>query len=156
MSAAKPDPQLGVYASRRSPYTTDVRRAALGILAGAAVGSASQLPSFLSHAGFAGLLAPLAVFVIGTLVWALGILFFASLPWSFLDASGRRRWWHAALLGAGLMLVPASLTLTGGVSRALLFMAEASALGALIGLVIWRVAYRRVALNPRKAGDLFD
>ena len=158
-------------------YTTNPRRAAMALLAGAGAGAVLVvLWSFWGHAD------PryvrdywrrdaLIVFTYAAVVWAAGLLVIAPVPWLMLHRNGWRSWWIAAVLGAGLSFVVALALLTdgfglmqmsgsisaadsGGPTRvdgrltphgwaeASKFALVCSVLGGLVGLVVWRTAYR--------------
>jgi hypothetical protein len=115
-----------------------------------------------------------AIFIYAAFFWAAGLFLVAPLPWALLHHCGMRSWLSALALGAaltfGVMLAGGTywfglrapgdlsaadlagrttwtdgrLTLhgwTNAVGHALLF----SITGALVGLVVWRTAYRRIA-----------
>jgi len=123
----------------------------------------------LQHLQEYGLCKGLSVFKFALVLWTGGLILFAGLPWWLLHRRRYRKWWSAAMLGFGLTFVlPLGLglyaSLTGGnystweSGRAtvlggirtpygwqVLFLdaLKFGALGAFVGLVIWRIAYRR-------------
>ena len=114
----------------------------------------------------------LVVFVYAAVVWAIGLVAVAAVPWAFLHHYGYRNWPVAVALGAILTFIVVSGFLTNGFgayagsgglsaadngeptwvdgrltahgwSEALIFAAICSTAGAIVGLVVWRTAYRR-------------
>lgn len=115
----------------------------------------------------------LIVFTYAAFVWAAGLIVVAPGPWAMLHRKGIRDWWVAVALGATLTFVVTLGLLTdcfglihfsnissaadsGGPTRvdgrltrhgwveASKFALVCSALGGLVGLVVWRTAYRWV------------
>jgi hypothetical protein len=111
------------------------------------------------------------VFVYAYIIYFVGIVFFGLPVWRFLHTSGRRTWQYALLSGAFVPFIVYMGLATGfftghangnwsyygnggdhwidgvitlfGIKIALINAAKLAGIGALIGLVIWRVAYRR-------------
>jgi hypothetical protein len=114
----------------------------------------------------------LIVFTYAAFVWAAGLLVLAPGPWAMLHRNGFRSWWTAVGLGATLSFVVTLGLLTNafgliyptisaaadgggltwvqgrltrhGWAEAIEFAVVCCALGGLVGLVIWRTAYRWV------------
>ena len=149
-------------------YETSWSRALLGLTVGAAVGAllltASQADTVAQ--GFA--LLPVLFAAVGATMLVLGVPF-----WVSLHANGARDWSDAALLG-GVMAFAAMAALTGNArhylgrageyyldhGRVMLVMqrmsqaewtlwgiqaAMAGMVGALVGLVVWKIAYREAS-----------
>ena len=119
-----------------------------------------------------GLQNGLLIFAYAACVWAAGLILVASVPWAILHYNEKRSWRVAVALGALLTFVVTFGLITNGFglivsgnfsagdaggpawvdSRLTLHgWADAfqtalvcSAAGALVGLVVWRTAYRRV------------
>lgn len=114
----------------------------------------------------------LAVFMYAAVVWAAGLIVVAAVPWAFLHHYELRGWPVAIGLGAILTFLVVFGFLTNGFgayaasgnlsaadnggptwvngrltshgwSEAFIFAAICSAAGAVVGLVVWRTAYRR-------------
>ena len=115
----------------------------------------------------------LFIFTYAAVVWAAGVLVVALVPWAFLHHYGLRGWPVAVTLGAVLTFIVVCGFLTNGFGayvasgnfsaadnggptwvsgrltshgwgEAIRFAAICSAMGAVVGLVVWRTAYRRV------------
>ena len=115
----------------------------------------------------------LIVFTYAAFVWAAGLVIVAPGPWVMLHRNGMRSWWVAVVLGITLTFVVTLGLLTdcfgliqssiissaadgGGPTRidgrltrhgwaeASKFSVICSALGGLVGLAVWRTAYRWV------------
>ena len=117
------------------------------------------------------------VFVFASIIWAAGLLLLATLPWALLHHYRRRGWGSAVALGivltfivwfgvatygfglsipgdlrdagspGGPTVVDGRLTSQGWIEafqKAWVF----SVAGALVGFVVWRVAYRRAKTTP--------
>lgn len=114
----------------------------------------------------------LAVFTYAAIVWAAGLILVAVIPWSLLHHCGLRGWPIAIILGLVLTFVVIFGFLTNGFGayvsdsvfsaadnggptwvdgrltphgwfEAFQFSAICGAVGATVGLAVWRVAYRR-------------
>jgi hypothetical protein len=111
-------------------------------------------------------------FLISFVILLIGLAFCGAPVWLVLHATGRRRWQNAVVAGALVpFIVSLAFTtrfFTGrasgqwsyygnggdhwidgkitmfGITMALQSAAQLAAIGALVGLVIWRVAYRRI------------
>jgi hypothetical protein len=119
------------------------------------------------------------VFTYAALVWASGLLIFALVPWAILHRKGIRRWWVAIALGAALAFIVALGLLTDGFgmfsfsgtisaadsggptkvdgrltrhgwAEAFKTALICGALGGVVGLVVWRTAYRWVPSAARQ------
>ena len=150
-------PQQTVKLSR---YETSIDRVGLAIGAGGLMGGAIAA-TMMAFAGSPVAALAMAV-LIGTIMTALAITALAAIPWALLHATGRRGPFNAALLGAiigfllflggqtwgyGLFAMPAMDMSTlvfrwaSGVATSLVM----AGMAAGIAVVMWRVAYRRVA-----------
>jgi hypothetical protein len=153
--------------SRRGvTHQTTVTRALLGLTAAGALPGVllTGVAFFAFRVGLMGLKLPVGMpwwaWPVVALVYAVGFALIAALAspvWWALDRRGVRQWWAAALVGA----VPWALTF-GALSlwglthrfavgipasmwwRPLVSLTLAAALGAAMGLIAWRIAYRRV------------
>ncbi len=121
-------------------YNTTIGRAALAMLVGALVGG--NLSMALLIMGF-GPPAPgeaMQIWLIMQAYWMGGMLVFALIPFVLMHISNLRQWY--AMTGIG-MLTMVSLSLYAfkgvGTGGSLVMLA---ATGAIVGWVIWRVAYR--------------
>jgi hypothetical protein len=113
------------------------------------------------------------VFSYACIIYFVGIVFFGLPVWRVLHTTGRRTWQYAFLAGAFVPFIVYLAFATGfftgradgnwsyygdggkhwvdgaitmfGVRMALINAAQLAGIGALIGLVIWRAAYRREA-----------
>lgn len=114
----------------------------------------------------------LAIFTYAAVLWAGGLILVATIPWSVLHHFGLRGWPIAIALGAILTFLVVFGFMTNGFGtyvaengisaadsggptwvngrltphgwvEAFQFAAICSAVGAAVGLVVWRVAYRR-------------
>jgi uncharacterized membrane protein YiaA len=111
------------------------------------------------------------VFVYAFIIFLVGIVVFGLPVWRALHTTGRRAWFHAVIAGATVPFVVYLALSTGfftghangnwsyygdggkhwvdgvitmfGVRMAVQNAAQLGLMGALVGLVIWRVAYRR-------------
>jgi hypothetical protein len=114
----------------------------------------------------------LIAFTYAAFVWAAGLIVVAPGPWAILHSNGFRGWWAAVALGATLTFVVTLGLLTNafglidsiissaadgggptwvegrltrhGWAEASKFALMCSALGGLVGLAVWRTAYRWV------------
>jgi hypothetical protein len=143
--------------------STNPRRATLAALAGAIVGALGVVVVVLSFAALAGgvsasdLVVSILIFFVALVGWSLG-LFLLGLPlWWLFHRNGWRGWRVAMLLGAfttfvivlllersGGMLAVTTGDSAGGDLISFVWVAVMAVLGAIVALVIWRVAYRRV------------
>lgn len=113
-------------------------------------------------------------FVYAAVIWAVGLVLAASWPWAILHRLNIRGWQAAAALGTMLTFLVTLAVLTNGFgaigtfafsaadsqgptwidgrltahgwANAVDFAATCAAIGACVGLVVWRVAYRRAAI----------
>ena len=141
-------------------YETSVDRVGLAIAAGGLMGGAIAATMMAFAGSTVGAIA-MAVLV-GTIMTALAITALAAIPWALLHATGRRGPLNAAMLGAiigfllflggqtwgyGLFAMPAMDMSTlvfrwaSGIATSLVM----AAMSAGVAVVMWRVAYRRVA-----------
>lgn len=143
----------------RRSYETTLDRAGLALATGGLLGGGLVLGLVL----MGGQRAPLALagaFVIGTICVALALTAVVTPIWLVMHAAGWRRPSHAALVGAvtalvlfvggqtygfGLFAMPAtdSQTLLYRWASAFATAAILAGAAAVIGLVMWRIAYRR-------------
>jgi hypothetical protein len=126
--------------------------------AGAIVGAALITPlgfdSFGDLQDLEGLKAALVIFAMLAGLWAVGLVLFASLPWLILHRKGKRSWGSAVALGTVLSFVVTLGLLTQALARSdggpgtidgrLAFALVCGLIGAIVGAVVWRTAYRRV------------
>ncbi len=152
--------QVSGMASDDARHETTLDRAGLAITAGGLIGGAicSGLTAMGASAGPLGLV---AAFVLGALVCALAITAVAAPIWIFMHLSGRRRAGHAALVGAatgfvvfvfgqtygfGMFDAPPSdiQTLLFRWASAVATSVVLAAIAAVIGIVMWLIAYRSV------------
>jgi hypothetical protein len=141
-------------------FSTNPRRATQAVAVGALSGALGVTTVILLLAALDGgitsasdLLFSVLIFVVALIGWTLG-LFLLGLPlWWFLHRNGWRGRRSAALLGAGTTFVVVLLLQvsdgmfapTAGGSGILMLFARAgfmALLGAIVALVIWRIAYR--------------
>jgi hypothetical protein len=147
-------------------HQTTVTRALLGLAAAGAVpGVLLTIGAFLAlRVGLTGLKLPPGLqwwmWPLVAAIYAVGFALIGALAtpvWWLLDRRGVRQWWAAALVGAvpwtaamGALLawtvihraagpIPASMWW-----RPLVSLALSAATGAAMGLIAWRIAYRRV------------
>jgi hypothetical protein len=141
------------------------------LIASIAVGSGiTDWNSFVAQMGFA--------FVLATLTYILGLFLLAAPLWTFLHKMGHRSWKDAGLLGATLgfivtllfyisptwpirpegsrssfggsagLLVEDNVVTPLGWATFLSYSAIHGAICALIGILVWRLAYRTVNPSP--------
>jgi len=142
---------------------TNPRRASLAAAAGAAIGAAGVVAVVLLFAAMAGgvsasdLVVSLLIFVVALTGWSLG-LFVIGLPlWWLFHRNGWRSRRVAMLLGAfttfvvvlllersGGILAVATGVSDGGDLISFVWVVVMAVLGAIVALVIWRIAYRPV------------
>lgn len=128
-------------------------------------GSGDVHPNLVSEAAF--------VFTFAAAFWATGLTIVAALPWLCLDHYGLRGWTVAVALGVVLTFLVVIAILTNGFglltasgsfsaadnggatwidgritphgwATAFQFSAVCAAIGGIVGLAVWRTAYRRV------------
>ncbi len=108
---------------------------------------------------------------IASVFWFIGLIFIAGPFWAYLHNSGKREFWHATLLGFGLLWLVSFGISTGGFDgqsnstislksngvwlwqdrqltihgwkQAIKSSVFMGFLGAVVGIVIWRISYRR-------------
>jgi hypothetical protein len=136
--------------------------AAGALTGGVSIGVAFAVSTILESHRDAATVLPVALIVsfFAFVVYATGLAVLAAPIWAVLHAVGLRGWRAAVLLGGGLcFLVGFGMAADGAVSAyqaAELLPAGAhsgglfAASGAIVGFVIWKVAYRR---RPSKAGS---
>ena len=153
--------ERAIGAPRR--YETSIDRAGLALGLGSAL-SGAIIVMLVLLGGQHDPAALVAAWMIGALFSALAITAVAGPIWLALHFAGLRRGWHAAAAGAitamlvfagaqtwgfGLADLPAIdgrswlQRLAGAIGSSALL----AAVAALIGLAMWRVAYRRAAVN---------
>jgi hypothetical protein len=145
----------------------------VGIIAGASLTALWSLngASYEDLAGPEIYSYAVVVWVYAAVFWTAGLLLVACLPWAVLHWLGVRSWWGAAVFGAILTFAVSLGLLTHGFglnppgsfsssdsggpewinghitphgwANAARFAAVLAAAGALVGLAIWRTAYRR-------------
>jgi hypothetical protein len=142
-------------------YNTSLPRAALGIIAGTIAG-AFLVTLVVAFAQRDINILQILVFMWAALFWAAGLILIAPLPWAVLHHYQLRSWQAALVLGAvltplvvlglnayGMPLIGSSIWAGGrlrpnaGVEAIKIFL-YCSAGGALVALVAWRTAYRRI------------
>ncbi|MEN3747997.1 hypothetical protein TPR58_12545 [Sphingomonas sp. HF-S3] len=145
----------------RRIYETTLDRAGHALGAGAGIGGLATLALVIAG-GQSGPLQILAALLLGTIFCAIGIVAVAGPLWLVMHVAGLRRGHHAALVGAAsaLALLVGAQTWGFGLldmpeldpDTRTYFWLSALATGGLvalvaaaIGLVMWRIAYRRVA-----------
>ena len=128
---------------------------ALGALTGGGLTTAGMIvPDLMAgRSGDPALMSPLYLLVVvaAVLIWALGLLLVGAPAWAVLHQVGRRGWRSAVISGAGLslaaaLLLGALLGMRDAMPRSVIgFWPEfgLSLIGAVVGLVIQRIAYRR-------------
>ncbi|MBY0306316.1 MAG: hypothetical protein B7Y43_11005 [Sphingomonas sp. 28-62-20] len=143
---------------RMHHHETTLDRAGLAVAVGGLLGGAVAM-GLAAMGSTSGPLGLTAAFILGALLCALAITAVATPIWIFMHLTGRRAAGHAALVGAatGFVVFVFSQTYGFGLFEAppsdlqtLLFRwASAAAtsvilaaVAAVIGLVMWRVAYR--------------
>lgn len=142
--------------------TTNPRRATLAAAAGALVGAlgVAIVVLLLATTGtdavnLSDLIVSILIFVVALVGWSLG-LFLVGLPlWWLFHRSDRRSWRVAMLLGAfttfvivlllersgGILAVATGHTQAGQLIS-FIWIGVMAVLGAIVALVIWRIAYR--------------
>lgn len=164
-------------------YTTSVGRVAMAIAAGTLTGAA--LIAVWSMVGANAvdavlLRGALVVFVYAAVVWSMGLIVVASVPWSILHYFEYRNWPVAVGLGSILTFIVVSGFLTNGFGaytgsggfsaadsggptwvdghlttygwrEAFSFAAICSVAGAIVGFVVWRMAYRTAETGDEPA-----
>jgi hypothetical protein len=141
----------------RRIYETTLDRAGHALGAGAGIGGVLTL-ALVVAGGQSGPLQILTALLLGTIFCAIGIVAVAGPLWLVMHVAGLRRGHHAALIGAASALAILVGAQSWGFGPAMSPDARTyvwlSALGtgglvalmaAAIGLVMWRIAYRRVA-----------
>jgi hypothetical protein len=142
--------------------STDPRRASLAAAAGAVIGALGVVAVVLVFAAMAGgvsasdLVVSILIFVVALIGWSLGLFLFGLPLWWLFHRSGWRGRRVAMLLGAiTTFIIVVLLEMSGGVLAVTTGDSEAShhmslvwagvmaVLGAIVALVIWRVAYRQ-------------
>ena len=109
----------------------------------------------ISRNYFAGTIEAVAPYTLGlSAFYAVGLLAISPI-WAIYNKVGLRRPIHAALLGSissFLCIFPFVFDQFGGATDVLFgeildFFAPLTVVGAIVGLVVWRVAYRRTVLK---------
>ena len=144
--------------------TTDPRRATLAVIAGAIVGAlgVAILVLLLATAGtgalnLSDLIVSILIFIVALTGWSLGLFLFGLPLWWLFHRNGWRGRRVAMLLGAfttfvivllleisGGIFAVATGDTTGGHLISFVWAAVMAVLGAIVALVIWRIAYRPV------------
>jgi hypothetical protein len=126
-------------------HTTTIGRAILAMLVGALVGG--NLSMGLLIAGF-GAPEPGQTFQIWLIMqayWLGGILIFAAIPFILMHISNLRQWYGMTFVGVITMVMLAYYAFKGIQSNGSLV--ALVIIGGVVGWAIWRVAYRRTALE---------
>ena len=143
--------------------STNPRRATLAAAAGAIIGALGVVAVVLSSAAMAGgvsasdLIVSLLIFLVALVGWALGLFLFGLPLWWLFHRNGWRGRRVAMLLGAfitfvivlllersGSILAVATGDSSGGDLISFVWIAVMAVLGAIVALVVWQIAYRRV------------
>lgn len=161
-------------------YYTSPLRILLGLAAGTFTGAALVVLWLMSSVTDVGYLIEYGprhaaiYFVYAAVIWALGLVLAAPLPWAIFHRLNIRGWQAAAALGTLLTFLVNIAVLTKGFgaigsfafsaadsqgptwidgrltahgwANALQFAATCAVFGACVGLVVWRVAYRRAKM----------
>ena len=142
--------------------TTDPRRATLAVIAGAIVGAlgVAIVVLLLATAGtgtlnLSDLIVSILIFIVALTGWALGLFLFGLPLWWLFHRNGWRGWRVAMLLGAfTTFVIVVMLEATGGIFAvatgnsdggdltSFVWAGVMALLGAVVALVIWRIAYR--------------
>ena len=157
-------------------YTTNLTRAALGLVAGVVAGAV--LVTLLDFVGATGVNPNRVgeatfIFMWAAAVWAGGLIVFALIPWYFLDHFGLRGWPVAVALGVVLTFLVVLMIQTHGFgayagsgsfsaadnngstwidgrltphgwAEAVHFSSICGGIGGIVGIAVWRMAYRRL------------
>jgi hypothetical protein len=144
--------------------STNPRRATLAVTAGAVIGAlgVAIVVLLLATAGteavnLSDLIISILIFLVALVGWSLG-LFLLGLPlWWLFHRNGWRGWRVAMLLGAfTTFVIVLLLEISGGIFAvatgnsdggdliSFVWIAVMALLGAIVALVIWRIAYRPV------------
>jgi hypothetical protein len=136
-----------------SEYHTTLARAALALLVGTIVGalltSGYMVVAELGHpvpSFTAAIRGSAEIFPYAVIAWAMGLGLIAPVPWLILHRRKLRSWPVAAGLGAVLaflVALPGPVVLHLPAIAALAVASFFGLFGAIVGIVVWRVAYRR-------------
>jgi hypothetical protein len=138
-------------------------RAACALAVGAAVGGilVSSYQFSAVHLGlggghYAGTLGGAEFYALaGSVIYAIGLLVVTPI-WLWLDSRGHRDPWLAALCGAALSFAAPTLFMIAinvqqnrvseifSAQTVLEFLVPVAVIGVIVGLVVWRIAYRRL------------
>jgi hypothetical protein len=140
---------------------TNPRRATLAAAAGAAIGAAGVVAVVLLFAAMAGgvgasdLVVSLLIFVVALTGWSLGLFVFGLPLWWLFHRNGWRGRRVAMLLGAfTTFVIVLVLEMSGGIFAvatgdsdggglvSFVWAGVMAVLGAIVALVIWKIAYR--------------
>jgi hypothetical protein len=142
--------------------STNPLHATLAVTAGAAIGALGVAIVVLSLAtagteavNLSDLIVSILIFIVALVGWSLGLFLFGLPLWWLFHRSGRRSWRVAMLLGAfttfvivlllersGGILAVATGDTEAGQLISFIWIGVMAVLGAIVALVIWRIAYR--------------
>jgi hypothetical protein len=141
--------------------STNPRRASLAAAAGAVIGALGVVAVVLLFAAMAGgvsasdLVVSVLIFVVALIGWSLGLFLFGLPLWWLFHRNGWRSRRVAMLLGAlTTLVIVLLLEMSGGILAvttgnsdagnlvSFVWVAVMAVLGAIVALVIWRIAYR--------------
>jgi hypothetical protein len=142
--------------------TTNPRRATLAVTAGAVIGALGVAVVVLLLATIAtgvvsaaDLIVAILIFIVALVGWSLGLFLFGLPLWWLFHRNGWRGRRVAMLLGAlTTFVIVLLLEMSGGILAvttgnsdaghliSLIWVAVMALLGAIVALVIWRIAYR--------------
>ena len=142
--------------------STNPRRATLAVTVGAIIGAlgVAVVVLLLATAGtevlnFSDLIVSILIFVVGLVGWSLGLFLFGLPLWWLFHRNGWRGWRVAMLLGAfTTFVIVVLLERSGGILAvatgdsdsgnliSFVWAGVMAVLGAIVALVIWRIAYR--------------
>ena len=126
-------------------HTTTLGRAALAMLAGALVGGNLSMALLIAGFGPPAEGETLQIWLVMQVYWLGGVIIFALIPFVLFHVSNLRQWYAMTALGM-LTMVSISLYAFKGLEAGS-GLAMLAAIGGAVGWVIWRVAYRRTALE---------
>jgi len=145
-------------------FSTNPRRATLAVTIGAIIGAlgVAVVVLLLATAGtevlnLSDLIVSILIFIVALVGWSLGLFLFGLPLWWLFHRNGWRGRRVAMLLGAfitfvivlllersGSILAVATGDSSGGDLISFVWIAVMAVLGAMVALVVWQIAYRRV------------